>query len=84
MRNPDTTRALKLALDLDPICRVLVGKAVAYRHAVEINQRLAHGNYVACRTLRDHMRAHSREAVTHARARLSYYLQCVPRPEIAA
>jgi hypothetical protein len=83
MKNPDTTRALKLALTYDPRCQVHLAKATTYRACYDI----AFGNYagpLALRTLRELMRTEARKAVAHARTRLSFYLQCLPRPEVAA
>jgi hypothetical protein len=83
MKHPDTTRALKLALTHDPRCQVYLAKATTFA----ASYRVAYGEYASpyvLRTLRSLMRSEARAAVAHARTRLSYYLQCVPRPEIAA
>ena len=84
MRDPITTRALKLALVNDPHCRVLLGSATTYRHAWLVIM----GNFakppMAAAILRREMRAQACQAVAHARSRLPFYRQCVPHPEALA
>ena len=84
MRNPDTTRALKLALTHDPRCQVHLARAKAFSAAERIVLAGSNASPQVCHSLRSLMQDSARAAVRHARLRLPYYLQCIVREEVAA